>query len=586
MPKGGFGNLIALPLQRLPAHQGNSLFVDDDLRIYQDQWSFLSSLPRLNASHVDHLAGEARAKGNVIGVRPVSMMDGEDDPWTLPPSRKAVKAQRTSEKVPEFVDVVLSDEVYVPKDHLPPALLNEVVRLAAFQNPEFYRAQAMRLPVYGKPRVIGCASDNGKHIGLPRGCRDDLRTLMAEWGVQLRIDDKRISGTAIPVRFIGQLRPEQARASEALLSHDFGILAAGTAFGKTVVAISMLASRAVNTLVIVHRRQLMDQWVERLSTFLDLPREAIGIIGGSKRKPTGCVDVAILQSLCRKGEVDDIIANYGHLIVDECHHISAQTFELVARRCRARYVTGLSATVLRQDGHHPIVIMQCGPIRFRTDARQDAANRPFTHTVEVCHTPFSIPALPALAEDAINETPIQDVFRHITEDETRNVMIAEKALSALRAGRSPVLLTERRQHLDWFQAYLQDKVERLVVLHGGMGLKKRREAWDILQSTAISGAPRLVLATGKYLGEGFDDARLDALLLAMPISWKGTVAQYAGRLHRLYAGKQAVVIYDFVDNSVPVLVRMFERRKRGYASLGYSVVDPAAPNIVDAGSVQ
>lgn len=580
MPKGGFGNLIALPLQRLPAHKGNSLFVDDDLRIYPDQWAFLSSLPRVSASHVERLAGEARAGGKVVGVRPVSMIEGQDDPWTLPPSRMAVKTRRTTERVPESIEVVLSDEVYVPKNGLPPALLNEVVRLAAFQNPEFYRAQAMRLPVYGKPRVIGCASDSGKHIGLPRGCLDDLRTLMAEWGVQLRVDDKRVAGTAIPARFVGQLRPEQVHAAEVLLRHDYGILAAGTAFGKTVVAISVLASRAVNTLILVHRRQLMDQWVERLTTFLDLRREEIGIIGGGKRKPTGCVDVAILQSLRRRGEVDDLVADYGHLIVDECHHVSARTFEMVARRCRVRYVTGLSATVVRQDGHHPIVIMQCGPIRFRTDARQDADLRPFTHSVHVRRTGFHLSAPQAPAEGTAVEAPIQDIFRQITEDETRNALIAEQALSALREGRSPVLLTERRKHLEWFQVYLQHKVERLVVLHGGMGQKKRRAAWDVLQATTASGTPRLVLATGKYLGEGFDDARLDALLLAMPISWKGTVAQYAGRLHRLYTGKQAVVIYDFVDDLVPVLARMFERRKRGYASLGYSIAESPVPDSV------
>lgn len=478
MPKGGFGNLIALPLQRLPARKGNSLFVDDDLRIYPDQWAFLSSLPRVSASHVERLAGEARAVGKVVGVRPVSMIEGQDDPWTLPPSRRAVKTRRTTERVPEFSEVVLSDEIYVPKNGLPPALLNEIVRLAAFQNPDFYRAQAMRLPVYGKPRVIGCASDSEKHIGLPRGCLDDLRTLMAEWGVQLR------------------------------------------------------------------------------------------------------VDVAILQSLCRRGEVDDLVADYGHLIVDECHHVSARTFELVARRCRVRYVTGLSATVVRQDGHHPIVIMQCGPIRFRTDARQDAHLRPFTHSVHVRRTGFQLAAPQVTAEGVADETPIQDAFRQLTEDEARNVLIAEQALSALREGRNPVLLTERRKHLAWFQVYLQHKVERLVVLHGGMGQKKRRAAWNVLQNTAASGAPRLVLATGRYLGEGFDDASLDTLLLAMPISWKGTVAQYAGRLHRLYAGKQAVVIYDFVDDSVPVLARMFERRKRGYASLGYSLVDPPVPAAV------
>ena len=572
MPKGGFGNLIALPLQRAPAQQGNSLFLDDELRIYPDQWAFLSSLPRMPAADVERIATEARLNGKIVGVRPVAMEEGQDDPWTLPPSRKAGRARRTTEAVPANIVLVLSDEVYIPKAGLPPALLNEIVRLAAFQNPEFYHAQAMRFPVYGKPRVIGCASDNGGHIGLPRGCLDDLQLLLTDWGIRAQIDDQRCNGTPISARFMGELRVEQAAAAKILLQHDCGILAAGTAFGKTVVGISLLATRGVNTLVLVHRRQLLDQWVERLTTFLDLPREKIGVIGGSKRKPTGCVDVAILQSLCRKGEVDDLVANYGHLIVDECHHVSARTFELIARRCRAKYVTGLSATVVRQDGHHPIVIMQCGPIRYRTNAKQDAEDRPFSHSVAICNTGFTLPPAQVDSSGTAVDLPIQEVFRLLTEDEARNTLIAEQALSALRAGRSPVLLTERRNHLEWLQAYLQDKVEHLVTLHGGMGAKKRRAAWKVLEATIASGAPRLVLATGKYLGEGFDDARLDTLLLAMPISWKGTLAQYAGRLHRLFAGKQSVVIHDFVDESVPVLVRMFEKRKRRYASLGYQIL--------------
>ena len=567
IPKGGFGNLIALPLQRGPAQNGNSLFVDDKFRVYSDQWAFLSSLDRMPASRVQRLAQEARDGGRVIGVRPVAIDETQEDPWSLPPSRRRRVTRRQGDAVPESVRVVLSDEIYVPKAGLPPALLNEVVRVAAFQNPEFYRAQAMRLPVYGKPRVIGCASDTGNHIGLPRGCRDDLESLMSAWGVELSVEDKRFDGNRIDTQFVGELRPGQISAAEALLKHDFGVLAASTAFGKTVVAAHILAQRGVNTLILVHRRQLMDQWVERLTMFLDVDRKKIGCIGGGKKKPTGIIDVAVMQSLCRKGEVDDLVANYGQIIVDECHHVSARSFELITRRCRSRYVLGLTATAVRKDGHHPIIFMQCGSVRSRASDKEEAARRPFSHTVEVIPTGYQLPVAESEAEDM----GIQEVFRQLVEDRDRNVLIVETALRALEAGRSPVLLTERKKHLEWFREYLADKADCLVVLHGGMGLKKQRAAWEKLKATAESGAPRLVLATGKYLGEGFDDARLDTLLLAMPVSWKGTVAQYAGRLHRLFVDKQAVTIYDFVDDSVPVLARMFERRKKGYEAIGYTM---------------
>jgi len=567
MPKGGFGNLIALPLQRGAATTGDSLFMDDEFRVYSDQWAFLSSLDRIPAPRVQRLAQEARDGGRIIGVRPVALDDTQEDPWTLPPSRRKHVARRPGDIVPASICAVLSDEVYVPKEELPPALLNEVVRVAAFQNPEFYRAQAMRLPVYGKPRVVGCASDTGKHIGLPRGCLDDLESLMSAWGVEMSVDDKRLDGNGIDAEFVGQLRPEQMASAKALLKHDFGVLAASTAFGKTVVAAHILAQRSVNTLILVHRRQLMDQWVERLTMFLGIDRKEIGCIGGGKRKPTGIIDVAVMQSLCRKGEVDDLVADYGHVIVDECHHVSARSFELITRRCRPRYVLGLSATVVRKDGHHPIIFMQCGPVRFRASDKEEAARRPFSHTVEVVPTGFQL----ALVEDEADDIGIQEVFRRLVEDEDRNVLIAETALKALAAGRSPVLLTERKKHLEWFREYLTDRIDCLVVLHGGMGIKRRRVAWETLKATANSGAPRLVLATGRYLGEGYDDARLDTLLLAMPVSWKGTVAQYAGRLHRLFIDKQAVTVYDFVDDLVPVLARMFERRKKGYAAIGYQV---------------
>jgi len=567
LPKGGFGNLIALPLQRGPALRGNSLFLDDSFGVYPDQWSFLSSLERMQSEKVEQLAYAAKDAGRVIGVRPVSLSDEISDPWTLPPSRrvKCRKKGRLLEGAPKEITVVLSDEIYVSKEHLPPVLLNEIVRLAAFQNPEFYRAQSMRLPVYGKPRVIGCADDTGTHIGLPRGCLDDLRTLFQGLEIKLSVEDKRFNGEELRVGFEGELWAKQAAAVSELLKHDFGVLSASTAFGKTVVAAYMIAKRGVNALVLVHRRQLMDQWLERLCMFLDIDRKQIGVIGGGKRKPTGVIDVAVMQSLCRKGEVDDIVADYGHVIVDECHHISARSFELISRRCKPRYMLGLTATVVRKDGHHPIVYMQCGPVRFRTNDKEEAAAQPFDHVVEVINTDFVLPA--DMEEDKMQ---IQDVYKLLVEDENRNHLIADRASAALKEGRSPVLLTERRQHLDWFSNFFEGRVEHLVVLHGGMGIKERRAKQKVLADTAEKGTPRLVLATGKYLGEGFDDSRLDTLLLAMPVSWRGTIAQYAGRLHRLASGKREVVIYDFLDHSVPVLKRMFERRRKGYLAIGYS----------------
>lgn len=303
----------------------------------------------------------------ILGVR-IPLADEDEEPWLAPPSRRQTPPA-IREPLPAAITVVRADQIYLPRHALPPSLIARLIRLAAFQNPEFYAAQAMRRSTHDKPRIISCAELTSHHVALPRGCFDAVLDLLASLGITVRIEDCRFSGTAIPFAFTGALRSDQETAITALLPHDTGVLAATTAFGKTILAIRMMAERGRNTLVLVHRRQLMDQWIERLTAFSSMPRDAIGMIGGGRRKPKGHVDVALIQSLVRKGEVDDIVGNYGHLVVDECHHLSAVSFELVVRRSKARYVLGLSATVTRKDGHHPIIVMQCGPVRHRVDAR-------------------------------------------------------------------------------------------------------------------------------------------------------------------------------------------------------------------------
>jgi superfamily II DNA or RNA helicase len=309
----------------------------------------------------------------------------------------------------------------------------------------------------------------------------------------------------------------------------------------------------------------MDQWVERLSTFLDLPRVKIGTIGGGKRRPTGVVDVALIQSLVRKGEVDDIVGDYGHLVVDECHHLSAVSFELVARRTKARFVLGLSATVTRKDGHHPIVFMQCGPVRFRVDARNEAAKRPFHRRVQIRETSFQLPE-----QGDGSSLSIQRIYNALANDEARNALIFDDVLAALEAKRSPVIITERSDHVALFAERFEKFAKNVVVLKGGQSERQRRALMERVSSIADQ-EERLLIATGRYLGEGFDDPRLDTLFLAMPISWRGTLAQYAGRLHRLHGEKREVIIYDYVDRRVPMLARMAAKRRAGYGSLGYEI---------------
>ena len=567
LPKGGFGNLIALPLQKKPREEGNSLFLDENFVPYPDQWAFLSSIRRMSRQEVEMVVDKAEKLGELLGVRIPVTDENDDEPWAMPPSKRR-KEPPIVGPLPEKISLVYGNQVYVPKAELTPSLRNRLIHLAAFQNPEFYRAQAMRLSTFGKPRIISCCEDYPNHLGLPRGCLDELLELFQSLHVNVEITDERFAGRPIDVQFHGVLRAEQQQAADALLHFETGVLSAATAFGKTVVAAYMIAQRRVNTLVIVHRRQLLDQWIEALSHFLGVALKEIGQIGGGKRKPTEIIDVAMVQSLSKKGIVDDIVGQYGYLIVDECHHISAVRFEQVVRQSKARYLTGLSATVARKDGHHPIIFMQCGPVRYRVDDRKQAEKRPFDHKVIIRPTNFRLP--PHLQNAA--SPSIQEVYTPLAQDDERNQIIIQDVIAAVAAGRSPVLLTERREHLDLLAVLLSQQIQNVFVMAGGMGKKQRKQLSEQIASIPAD-QPRLIVATGRYLGEGFDDERLDTLFLSLPISWRGTLTQYAGRLHRLNAAKREVIFYDYVDSEVPVLARMHARRRSGYKSIGYEITE-------------
>lgn len=563
LPKGGFGNLIALPLQKLPREHGNTEFLNDKFESIRDQWAYLDDVKRVSQVEVDSLIRNHDVGDNLVGVRRVSVLDeAQEDSWTRPDVSNEPEP-RIAGDMPKSVNLILSNRLYIEKEGLPPALENILIRIAAFQNPEFYRAQAMRMSTYGKPRLISRADDLAGHIALPRGCCGAAMSMLEGQGITAIIEDQRFAGDAINAKFQGELRPEQELAVGELLKETSGILCAPTAFGKTVVAAAIIARRKRNTLILVHRRQLMDQWRERLSTFLDRPIEHIGKIGAGSREQTGEIDVAVMQSLNRKGEVDPLVGDYGHVIVDEAHHISAFSFESILKRVYAKYILGLTATPIRKDGHHPIILMQCGPIRHRVTPRQQQASTNVVYRLIPRTTDFRVP-------DEEGETGIQALYGKLAEDDQRNAQIFDDILQALEAGRTPLVLTERVRHAEMLADRLGSFAKNVIVLRGGRSRKKTAEALEQLASIPDD-QERLIIATGRYIGEGFDDARLDTLFLTMPISWKGTLQQYVGRLHRQYQDKHEVRVYDYVDQNIAVLRRMYERRLKGYKAIGYAI---------------
>ena len=554
LPKGGFGNLIALPLQKHPREQGYSVFVDADLQPYPDQWAFLASIQPMAVHDIEPVI--LRATG---GVHPLDVTFIEDEDLATPWNRETTLTRKLTGMMPQSLTVTLANLIYFQKAQLPQALANRLIRLAAFQNPEFYKAQAMRMSVWDKPRVIGNAENYPQYIALPRGCLDAALELLRDNGITCDLCDERFGGEPLKVTFVGNLRSDQEAAISEMLNHDTGVLCAPTAFGKTVTAAAMIVRRGVNTLILVHRTELLKQWQERLQVFLGVGKGMVGTIGGGKAKPTGKIDIAVMQSVSRQGEVNSLVENYGQVIVDECHHVGAVSFDAILKRTKAKYVMGLTATPIRRDGQQPIIFMQCGPIRH-TAASPDSAPRDLEVLPRTRFTEIDLPT----------DAGIQDVFRHLANDTIRTQAIAAEVCDAFKHGRKVLVLTERTEHLDAIKIELDDIQPALFVLHGRMPRRQRAELVAKL-NVLPPDAPRVLLSTGKLVGEGFDHPPLDTLVLAMPVSWKGTLQQYAGRLHREHASKTDVRIIDFVDTGHPALLRMWDRRQRGYRAMGYRV---------------
>lgn len=563
LPKGGFGNLIAIPLQARPREAGNTLFIDEDMRPYQDQWAYLSSVQRLTPGAVRELAHKAQGTGGVLGLTlpPAEEIDLDDGSTALTRESQPLSPD-IKKALPASIKITLASQICIPKAGLPAPLITGIKRLAAFQNPEFFKRQRMRLSTALTPRVIHCAEDTPEQILLPRGCLEDVRGFLTELGVALEVVDRRSEGEPLDVRFHGDLTDLQADATESILDHEDGVLVAPPGSGKTVAGIQLIARRGRNTLVLVHRSHLLEQWVAQLAIFLDLPQKEIGRIGAGRHVANGRLDVAMVQSLARRKEAEETLANYGHVVVDECHHIPASSFERVIRRVSARYVTGLTATPRRRDGHDPILRFHLGPERFSRGSRHGVGQGLLEHRLVVRETAFH-------TTEETAARGIQAIYGELATDEARNTMILDDVIQALEDGRCPILLTERRDHLEFFEAKLRGVVRNLIVLHGGMKASERQAAARCLAGIGV-GEERLVVATGRCIGEGFDHAQLDTLFLAMPVSWKGILVQYAGRLHRHYPGKTEIRIVDYVDRRVPMLARMFDKRLRGYRAMGYT----------------
>ena len=563
LPEGGLGNLVALPLQGMARRKGNSVFVDEDFNAYADQWEMLSQIHKLSEAELD-----SQLRLHTVPTLGELSKTCEAKPWETPQMDMV-----QTDSYPKQIVLTRANMLYIPLDSLFAKCVNVFKRIAAFRNPEFYEKQGMRLSTYNIPRIISCSEMTGDYLVLPRGCEDAVCDILTQHDVKITISDETNHGHSINVTFRGELREEQQKAMEAFTGHNIGTLSATTAFGKTVFAIGMIARRKVNTLILVHNKALLEQWKERLETFLEIDETIEETKRGKKKKPSvigrlyagknslhGIIDIALIQSCLSDGEAKPFVKDYGMVIVDECHHVSSVSFEQVLRQVTATYVYGLTATPIRKDGHQPIIFMQCGKIRFTADAKSQMENQGFKRLLIPRFTSYR-----NMTQD--NKTYVQ-ITQDLSEDNIRNGFIVEDVRIAIQEGRTPLVLTTRTAHVKALAQMLMPFADHVIQLIGADSAKEKRLALQSLQSIPVSES-LVIVATGKYVGEGFDYPRLDTLFLTMPIAWKGNVEQYAGRLHREYTGKNEVRIYDYVDIHIPLCDSMYRKRLKGYSKAGY-----------------
>ena len=577
LPEGGFGNLVALPLQGQARRKENSVFVDNDFLVYKDQWAFLYNLKKIQESTIDQLLRlhYQEELGKLS-------MSSESKPWVTP-----LPQNITQEDFHAKVEIIKADKLYIPLKAVSAKVLNHLKRIAAFKNPEFYSKQALRLSTYAIPRIISCFDITNEYLAMPRGCEDATRSFLNDNAVTYTITDKTNHGNKISVSFQGEEREEQLEAINALLPYTNGILHATTAFGKTVTAAAIIARKKVNTLILVHSKALLKQWHDRLTEFLniDYPKHEeknkrgrrkvfspLGCFDSSGNTLHGIIDIALIQSCLDEDGVKPFVQDYGMVIVDECHHVSSITFEQVLMSIKAHTIYGLTATPIRKDGHQPIIFMQCGPIRFSTDVKSQIAKQSFDRFLIPRFTSYN-----SILEDRLS---IATLYKYLSEDEIRNNLIVEDICKAVNTGRTPIILTNRTAHVSVLAEKLKATIKNVISLTGAGTTREKREAMQRLQTIPDS-EQLVIVATGKYIGEGFDYPRLDTLFLALPISWKGLLTQYAGRLHREYEGKKDVRIYDYIDIHEPICDSMYRKRLKGYAAIGYKTINTAQPTLFD-----
>lgn len=553
LPKGGYGNLIALPFQNEPSKYGNTLFIDRNFILIKNQMQYLSSIHKLTEIEVFEKIKQLSNETIDISHEIIDMQN-----------EVKVKSKNNID-YPKSIKVILKDMVYIDKANLDGVVKNSFRRLATFANPEFYKKQKLRMSVYNVPMVIDCSKEDEKYLNLPRGTYDYLESLCNVNNIEIISKDERFVGNKIEVKFNGSLKEEQQIAIDHMLKYDNGILCAPTGFGKTVIGCKLIAERKVNTLILVNKIQLLNQWKDRIKEFLDV--KEVGEISSKKKNITNVIDVVSVKSLWNNGNVLDIAKNYGMIIIDECHHTAAYTFEQAINTGNAKYVYGISATPERENGHTPIIKMQCGDIRYKVDSLKfnKKLNIPMKVIAKKSHLNFT--------NQNIDNYELNEINDLIAKDIIRSENIIKDIKKEYDNGKNILVLTERLELINYIYDKLSKYTNNIFKYYGGIGKKVLKSYMELNNQINENEDNKIIVATGSYIGEGFDDSKLDVLFLTMPISGQTRVTQYAGRLHRQDSNKKEILIYDYIDDNFSKTRNMFLKRKKTYEKLGYEIVE-------------
>ena len=553
LPKGGYGNLIALPFQNEPSKYGNTLFIDRNFILIKNQMQYLSSIHKLTEIEVFEKIKQLSNETIDISHEIIDMQN-----------EVKVKSKNNID-YPKSIKVILKDMVYIDKANLDGVVKNSFRRLATFANPEFYKKQKLRMSVYNVPMVIDCSKEDEKYLKLPRGTYNYLESLCNVNNIEIISKDERFVGNKIEVKFNGSLKEEQQIAIDHMLKYDNGILCAPTRFGKTVIGCKLIEERKVNTLILVNKIQLLNQWKDRIKEFLEV--KEVGEISSKKKNITNVIDVVSVKSLWNNGNVLDIAKNYGMIIIDECHHTAAYTFEQAINTGNAKYVYGISATPERENGHTPIIKMQCGDIRYKVDSLtfNKKLNIPMKVIAKKSHLNFT--------NQNIDNYELNEINDLIAKDIIRSENIIKDIKKEYDNGKNILVLTERLELMNYIYDKLSKYTNNIFKYYGGIGKKALKSYMELNNQINENEDNKIIVATGSYIGEGFDDSKLDVLFLTMPISGQTRVTQYAGRLHRQDSNKKEILIYDYIDDNFSKTRNMFLKRKKTYEKLGYEIVE-------------